>query len=975
MNSEVHRHTPGLTVIDGRGLPVRTVAYYCSLPGVTPESRITRKVYDTRGHLVSLSDPRLGQLYEQHALTSNRRHTFSLSGIPLLSESVDAGWHLGLCAEAGNVIASWDERGSSWQTGFDAFLRPIATLETSADGVSRTIERRVYSDNSSDAIEHNQCANIIRIDDTAGSLLFPDYGLFGQPLTETRHFLKTIEIPDWSGINDFHDLVEPHGMTTHWSYSPSGDCLHEIDASHNRKRYSYTVAGELAGVYLQVAGASEQRLLARITYNAQGQVLEQTAGNGVTSQRHYDAADARLESLTDSKQGRTLQALHYRYDAVGNIVQMADRAQATRYFANQRIEPITHYAYDSLYQLTQASGREAANACNSPQLPDVNFNPPDTSQLLNYTEEYQYDAGGNLLQLRHQREGNNYTRAYAVAAHSNRTLAIPDNGDQPDFNNSFDGNGNLQLLQPGQRAMWDARNQLCRVTLLGRKDGNDDEEHYLYDGSGHRARKVRTALAKGRVIIDEVRYLPGLEIRRTQAGLADEEQLEVSHVQAADFTIRCLHWVHGKPDEIDNDQVRYGLDDLLGCITLELDADGDLLSHEGYYPYGGTAWWAARSAVQAKYKTLRYSGKELDASGLYYYGLRYYASWLQRWINPDPAGDIDGLNLYWMAGNNPISYRDTDGSIKDFLASRNERPEYKERKDKEAEQRSKMEASIRLAHKIIVHSEVLYLVKQRAAAAQQQLRNALSTKNLANSTAIRIGVVTARGATSAAATIGGTLVGGILGGAVTAGAGALPGALVGGAMARAAASQSVNTLADILNLNATIHLRPNDLAPDVIFKKADIAAGSLIGVIADDLRETIKALSVHAVAETVASIALSQTPQAGPFLAEVPYAARVGLEVLKSREIISPETFIQMAANIEALQAGLETRLAEFPELFKAAGKSEISYLPFSTHTVKSLESDTKKVIDLLHTTWGLVSEISQGDPRKIANGLRVSRL
>ncbi|EGH49324.1 insecticidal toxin protein, partial [Pseudomonas syringae pv. pisi str. 1704B] len=51
-----------------------------------------------------------------------------------------------------------------------------------------------------------------------------------------------------------------------------------------------------------------------------------------------------------------------------------------------------------------------------------------------------------------------------------------------------------------------------------------------------------------------------------------------------------------------------------------------------------TAWWAARSAVEAKYKTVRYSGKERDTSGLYYYGLRYYAPWLQRWINPDPAG-------------------------------------------------------------------------------------------------------------------------------------------------------------------------------------------------------------------------------------------------------------------------------------------------------------------------------------------------
>ncbi|MFJ2714382.1 RHS repeat-associated core domain-containing protein, partial [Pseudomonas sp. NPDC087346] len=61
----------------------------------------------------------------------------------------------------------------------------------------------------------------------------------------------------------------------------------------------------------------------------------------------------------------------------------------------------------------------------------------------------------------------------------------------------------------------------------------------------------------------------------------------------------------------------------------------------------------------------RYSGKERDATGLYYYGFRYYAPWLGRWINPDPAGTIDGLNLYRMVRNNPIALFDTDGLASD----------------------------------------------------------------------------------------------------------------------------------------------------------------------------------------------------------------------------------------------------------------------------------------------------------------------
>jgi RHS repeat-associated protein len=42
-----------------------------------------------------------------------------------------------------------------------------------------------------------------------------------------------------------------------------------------------------------------------------------------------------------------------------------------------------------------------------------------------------------------------------------------------------------------------------------------------------------------------------------------------------------------------------------------------------------------------------YTSKERDdSSGLCYYGARYLAPWLTRWISPDAAGAVDGLNLY-----------------------------------------------------------------------------------------------------------------------------------------------------------------------------------------------------------------------------------------------------------------------------------------------------------------------------------------
>ncbi|SER98972.1 RHS repeat-associated core domain-containing protein, partial [Pseudomonas sp. NFACC02] len=150
----------------------------------------------------------------------------------------------------------------------------------------------------------------------------------------------------------------------------------------------------------------------------------------------------------------------------------------------------------------------------------------------------------------------------------------------------------------------------------------------------------------------------GLEIR---TNTATGEVLHVITVTAGRSDVRVLHWQAGKPESLENDQVRYSLSDHLGSSTLELDAEAQLISQEIYYPYGETAWFAGRNEVEVNYKTIRYSGKERDATGLYYYGLRYYAPWLMRWINPDPAGAIDGMNVYRMVSGNPMNRVDDNG--------------------------------------------------------------------------------------------------------------------------------------------------------------------------------------------------------------------------------------------------------------------------------------------------------------------------
>ena len=644
VNSAVHSHTPELLVSEVRGLVVRQVLLHRTEAAEAAAMRVTRQRFDPAGRMIAATDPRLAD--------ANRSTVYSLGGNALATESVDAGWRVALFGEAGQVLHGWDGRGTERQLEYDLLLRPTRIIEQ-----NRCAERFTYG--QTDAAGHNQCNQLARHDDTAGSRLLQDYSLHGSVLSETRHFMLAAEAADWpSAEPDRNELLEPAGLQTCRVFNAQGEVLTQTDASGNSQLSTYNLAGQLHSTDLILNDSMHAlTLVSAIRYNAFNQVEQETAGNGVVSLYAYDQQDGRLTGLSAiSADGTLLQQLDYSYDPVGNILLVNDTSQPDRYCDNQLIEPISHYRYDTLYQLIEATGREVRNgASHGPALPGLQPLPAlDPCQVSNYKQNYSYDAAGNLLQMRHE-GAHNFTRNMHVAPDSNRSL--PEDDGDVDFATSFDANGNLLQLVRGQVMGWNARNQLALVTLLQRKDAASDEERYVYDGQGQRCRKISTAQASGRTLINEVRYLSGLEIRTT----ADGEILHVITAQAGRNSVRVLHWEAGKPGAVENDQVRYSLGDHLGSSTLELDQQGGLISQESYYPFGGTAWWAARSAVEAKYKTVRYSGKERDASGLYYYGFRYYAPWLQRWINPDPAGDVDGLNLFCFSRNTPTLLVDRTG--------------------------------------------------------------------------------------------------------------------------------------------------------------------------------------------------------------------------------------------------------------------------------------------------------------------------
>ncbi len=619
MSANLHRRTPALAVSDARGLPVRQIGYLRSVTADSLVALVTRQQHDYAGRLVEQWDSRL----PAPSLTT----VYSLDGSVLKSDSVDAGWRLTLSGLAGEPLQRWDQREHHWRTTFDEQLRVIAVEENGEPGV----DVFTYADASAE-IGYNQRGQLLEQKDRSGSLLTDSFSLAGQPLRETR---------------TFHD---GETFTTHHAFSPLGALLEQTDAGGHRRRSRYGLAGQIKEADLLINDTSEWLpTLLDAQYNANDQIIEQLAGNRVLSKWTYDPANDRLHTRSSHKDGgAVLQNLEYFYDPVGNITRIEDHAFQPRYFANQLIDGHRSFTYDSLYRLTSATGYDDAPPPDIPGLPQ----PGDPNDRLNYTQTYKYDSGNNLIELCHVRDGNNSTRHMRIDPNSNRGVRWRPGDPEPVFDELFDPHGNQRSVQPGQPLQWNARDELEKVTLISRENARSDAEHYRYS-QGVRVFKRHETFAANAEHFHQVRYLPGLEIRTRDNG----EELHVITLGNA----RCLHWVKNKPDGIDVDQLRYSLEDHLGSCVMELDQQGDLTSQEGYYPFGETAWMAARHDVEVRYRFIRYSGKEMDVSGLYHYGARYYAPWLQRWISAD-AEQADGLNLYAFVGNNPMRYVDPDGN-------------------------------------------------------------------------------------------------------------------------------------------------------------------------------------------------------------------------------------------------------------------------------------------------------------------------
>jgi|GEM_PF-2048585 len=122
------------------------------------------------------------------------------------------------------------------------------------------------------------------------------------------------------------------------------------------------------------------------------------------------------------------------------------------------------------------------------------------------------------------------------------------------------------------------------------------------------------------------------------------------------------------------------LKDHLGSVRMTVDAVGNVVGYDDYYPYGMTMTGRSQvpSTEDSRYKFISktgQAGKERDAeTNLDYFacppkserrrrGARYYDSWRGQWGQVDPMADkYPGWSSYNYVTDNPIRNIDPDGN-------------------------------------------------------------------------------------------------------------------------------------------------------------------------------------------------------------------------------------------------------------------------------------------------------------------------
>ena len=273
-----------------------------------------------------------------------------------------------------------------------------------------------------------------------------------------------------------------------------------------------------------------------------------------------------------------------------------------------------------------------------------------SATMANGDYNYDYDPIGNRVFS----SLNAATNTYSANALNQYTNINPLNPVNPieEIKPSYDLDGNM-VTNGFWSYSWDAENRLTAVysndTILVSN---------IYDHQSRRIAKIissRGAEAQRRDFIYDAWNL--LRERITDNGSLTTN----SFTWGLDLsgTLQGAGGVGGLLAVSHNNAVYFPCFDANGNATEYVDSTGSIRAHYAFDAFGNTI---SQSGDMAEAFSYRFSTTYYDAETvLYYYGCRYYAPELGRWISRDPFEEVYSCSVYMFVDNETIDLIDERG--------------------------------------------------------------------------------------------------------------------------------------------------------------------------------------------------------------------------------------------------------------------------------------------------------------------------
>ena len=396
------------------------------------------------------------------------------------------------------------------------------------------------------------------------------------------------------------------------TYDPSGRPETLSYPSGFAVRNTYNTRGYLASV-AEDGGATV--FWQADSVNAEGQVTQETFGNGVVTTNAFDPKTGLIDTISTDLAGTVIQDLAYDFDKIGNLKTRSDLRQ-------DREEA---FLYDGLNRLTTTT------------LVDTSAGGGTLA-----TTTYTYDLLGNLLT---KSDVGTYTYGgagpHAVTAAGGETYA-------------YDDNGNM-TSGAGRTVAYASFNKPTLIT----ETASGDQAGFTYGPDRTRIKQhvVENSLAR------DVVYVGSLYERRTQLGSPDE----LVHYVVAGTTV-AIHTIYDDNLPATN-KSRYLHRDHLGSVESITGETGAVVQRLSFDAHGKRrlADWTVGDPADPDAETPRgFTGHEhLDSVGLIHMNGRVYDPTLGRFLSadpilPDPTA-TQSFNRYSYVSNNPLSYTDPSG--------------------------------------------------------------------------------------------------------------------------------------------------------------------------------------------------------------------------------------------------------------------------------------------------------------------------